>query len=95
VQSAYDKVCDSQEGVLHTVLDEMTEQNIKEMILAYFLLRLSGARDPGGGGRTPVLCDVLSVVLVLVPVLCRIGHVVPSWQPLIGGGAWTARRQWP
>lgn len=38
VDSLYNKAADSQEGVLHTVLDEMCDQHTREMIIAYAVL---------------------------------------------------------
>ena len=38
----YEKSADSQEGVLHTVLNQMSDQHTKEVILAYAVLLLRG-----------------------------------------------------
>lgn len=43
-QGLYEKHADSQEGVLHTVLDQMSDQHTKEVILAYAVLLLRGAQ---------------------------------------------------
>ncbi|DBA68162.1 TPA: hypothetical protein ACH3X2_013916 [Trebouxia sp. C0005] len=38
----YEKTADSQEGVLHTVLNQMSDQHTKEVILAYAVLLIRG-----------------------------------------------------
>ena len=42
VDSLYQKAADSQEGVLHTVLDEMCDQHTRETIIAYAVLMMRG-----------------------------------------------------
>lgn len=37
-QTVFDISMDSQEGAIYSVLDEMADQFVKEMLLAYFLL---------------------------------------------------------
>jgi hypothetical protein len=37
-QTVFDISLDSQEGAIYSVLDEMADQFVKEMLLAYFLL---------------------------------------------------------
>ena len=39
----YEKHADSQEGVLHTILNQMSDQHTKEVIMAYAVLLLRGA----------------------------------------------------
>lgn len=41
-QGLYEKAADSQEGVLHTVLNQMSDQHTKEVILAYAVLLIRG-----------------------------------------------------
>ena len=41
-QGLYEKAADSQEGVLNTVLSQMSDQHTKEVILAYAVLLLRG-----------------------------------------------------
>lgn len=41
-QGLYEKSADSQEGVLHTVLNQMSDQHTKEVIIAYAVLLLRG-----------------------------------------------------
>lgn len=43
VDSLYQKAADSQEGVLHSVLDELCDQHTREMIIAYSILLMKGA----------------------------------------------------
>ena len=45
-QGLYEKQADSQEGVLHTVLNQMSDQHTKEVILAYAVLLLRGTLQP-------------------------------------------------
>ena len=42
VDGLYEKAADSQEGVLHTVLDEMCDQHTREIIIAYAVLLMRG-----------------------------------------------------
>jgi hypothetical protein len=42
VQSLYDKTMDAQEGVVHATLDDMAQQHVKQVLLAYVLLLLQG-----------------------------------------------------
>ncbi len=44
-QGLYEKSADSQEGVLHTVLNQMSDQHTKEVILAYAVLLIRGTSD--------------------------------------------------
>lgn len=46
VDSLYQKAADSQEGVLHTVLDELCDQHTREMIIAYAILLMKGKKSP-------------------------------------------------
>ena len=41
-QGLYEKSADSQEGVLHTVLNQMADQHTKEVMLAYAVLLQRG-----------------------------------------------------
>ncbi len=45
-QGLYEKTADSQEGVLHTVLNQMSDQHTKEVILAYAVLMMRGTSCP-------------------------------------------------
>ena len=42
-ESLYEQTMDAQEGVIYYLLDQMTEQHIKEVLVAYFILLSSGA----------------------------------------------------
>ena len=43
-KALYAKTSDTQEGVLFVLLDEMTDQHVKQALLAYVTLLKSGAR---------------------------------------------------
>lgn len=59
VDSLYQKAADSQEGVLHTVLDEMCDQHTRETIIAYAVLVMRGwwqYHEPCRLTHQPSLC---------------------------------------
>lgn len=47
-QGLYEKAADSQDGVLNTVLSQMSDQHTKEVILAYAVLLLRGRCKQAG-----------------------------------------------
>jgi hypothetical protein len=52
-KALYEQTMDAQEGVTDWLLDQMAAQHVKELLLAYYLLLLSGALRPcplGGPG---------------------------------------------
>ena len=46
-QQLYDKMLDSQEGVLYSLLDEMAEQFTREVVLAYTLMLMNKVGEFG------------------------------------------------
>ena len=48
-EALYEQTMDAQEGVIYYLLDQMTEQHIKEVLVAYFILLSSGAVPVGAG----------------------------------------------
>lgn len=54
-QTVFDISMDSQEGAIYSVLDEMADQYVKEILLAYFLL-LKHKYPATEARRSPSLC---------------------------------------
>ena len=42
MEALYEQTMDAQEGVIYYLMDQMTEQHIKEVLVAYFILLSSG-----------------------------------------------------
>ena len=89
MEALYEQTMDAQEGVIYYLLDQMTEQHIKEVLVAYFILLSSGA------AFWPCIGLLLHFLLLRGAGPCRStkthalpGHLAQGdWHHLVGGTA--------